>query len=235
MKSEKFGERFRKLVTERFGGRYNSIKKDVPSFVHDFSDFVSKNSVSKDSEQHALENSVKKWAGGTVPRTNTLIQLASFFHVSVDYLLGIEEEENDYNEKFIHDYMGLEYKAIQRIKEYDDIVIDMLNRLLCYDVDLLRATLGYFWQYAVNYGSSSIKMENRYAHTETNYDYQDVNHLLESSCLLAISDVLYHVKNIYSDDREKIYENEMLLKNLHIEQLKIQMEMEKTEKPKQNT
>lgn len=233
MQSEIFSRRFAGLVLDRFGGRYTSSKKGVTSFVSEFSAFLKKDASENDSSEKdafgRIEYNVKKWASGTVPQTETLIQLARFFHVSTDYLLGLSEEEADYNEKFIHDYLHLGFAAIQRLKEYDnETCIDMLNRLICNDVDLLRAMLLYFLEYAINYSSSSVKVKNLYTETEINYDYKEANQMLESSCLLAVSDVLFQVKNLYKEDREKIRENKMLLLRLksQIEQLSAKNEKE---------
>lgn len=59
----------------------------------------------------------------TVPKADSLLSIAKHFHVSVDYLLGNADSEEDYTEQYIHNYTGLNYESIamlQKWKKMDD-------------------------------------------------------------------------------------------------------------------
>lgn len=62
------------------------------------------------SELGISSGSITKWKNGTLPRGETLSKLASYFGVSVDYLLGKEVDQTSDD---------------QKIKELTEMVADM--------------------------------------------------------------------------------------------------------------
>lgn len=91
---------------------------------------------------YILENSYDNWKkkkSSTVPDADTLYRIAEHFHTSIDYLLGKKDEQRNYDEKFIEEYLGLNLNAIRMLhlihtnKKYPELnqrCIDMLNLLL---------------------------------------------------------------------------------------------------------
>jgi transcriptional regulator with XRE-family HTH domain len=98
------------------------------------------------------EGAVRSWeTGRTKPDADTLIELAKFFHVTVDYLLGLVDEIDPEYTKAVAS-LGLKEDAIKTIEHYqktyasDDprTLLDILNLLLSRESNFgsLLATFG---------------------------------------------------------------------------------------------
>jgi len=76
--------------TDDFG---KSAIKQVDKFYNRLEELIKKNQVKKyklENDKICSSNNLFKWKHGAVPKIETLIKLADYFDVSVDYLLGRE-------------------------------------------------------------------------------------------------------------------------------------------------
>lgn len=71
--------------------------------------------------------SVVGWEKGRLPETESLIKLANFFNVSVDYLLCRIDETN-HDTKFIHDETGLSESAVAKLNKNKSRIIIKNNK-----------------------------------------------------------------------------------------------------------
>jgi len=112
-----FGKRFKELLKE--GAKKELLKK-----------------------LNLTDNALRQWTNGhTLPSTENLIQIAEFFNVSIDYLLGMRKEKTA-NAKIqaIVDTLGLTETAIYKIIDFGkDENINCEN--ICTDLDVFCNTI----------------------------------------------------------------------------------------------
>ena len=63
------------------------------------------------------KGSIAKWKEGSVPRESTLLKIANYFGVSVDYLLGKEEKEKAPEEPKLSEGEAMLLEAIRDVPE----------------------------------------------------------------------------------------------------------------------
>ena len=84
-------------------------------------------SPSKVCEDLGLSNAIApKWKNGSVPRDATLLKIASYFGVTVGYLLGDEEKEKPTDEGELSE---ARQKLIDWAKNVPDEKVDLLLRV----------------------------------------------------------------------------------------------------------
>ena len=71
-------------------------------------------------------NQFKK--GIAAPKHESLVEIAKFYGVSVDYLLGLTDSKQPYLS--VSDYTGLTEKAVNVIRKLDSKALDGLNLFL---------------------------------------------------------------------------------------------------------
>lgn len=71
-------------------------------------------------------NQFKK--GIASPKYENIVEIAKFYGVSVDYLLGLTDSEQPYLS--VSEYTGLTEKSIDAVRRLDDKAIDCLNMFL---------------------------------------------------------------------------------------------------------
>ena len=81
-------------------------------------------------------SAVTNWLNkGVIPEMGTLIALADLLNVSVSYLIGETDEQND-NRKIASDYTGLSQEAIDVIHNMKDSNRAVLDDFLTADIDI---------------------------------------------------------------------------------------------------
>ena len=129
--------------------KYNSSNPRFPDFYkrfHGLTDYAG--GVTKVSELTGISRpTVQFWYNGErTPDAENLCTLSRAFGVSVDYLLGLADEDNATNDeklRMVSEYTGLSNAAIRTVvnlKRFFRTSIDSLNALLADDSLLLEIT-----------------------------------------------------------------------------------------------
>lgn len=81
--------------------------------------------------------------GKHLPPSDKLISFAEYFNVSTDYLLGLENEPQNKNDRFISQELGLSQESIDNLRElrsidvFDSILKGGIDKLLSSDFNLV--------------------------------------------------------------------------------------------------
>lgn len=86
-------------------------------------------------------------AGYTTPSLDSICELARYFHVSSDYLLGLSDAEtNNHDEQFVCDYLGLSTGAIHFISDTkNNPYLHQTIEYLMTEQELLKRLSNYSW------------------------------------------------------------------------------------------
>lgn len=98
-------------------------------------------------------DTVKAWFTKTMPDYPEIMDIAEYFSVSVDYLIGKTDIESSIDEDFIEVYTGLTPQSIRKLRKYitglpvEQNNVDAINFLLDAedDIEVLRNIYNYFF------------------------------------------------------------------------------------------
>ena len=91
------------------------------------------NEMSKTPSAVALEiglskTAVHKWKNGGLPTDATISKVASYFNVTVDYMMGLEEEKKEQSTE--SELSTIKKEFIQRVQGMSDDQIEKLEKIL---------------------------------------------------------------------------------------------------------
>lgn len=136
-------------------------------------------------------DTVKGWfrdSNRREPTSDAIYKLAKLFDVSSDYLLGIEEEKESYNIKFISDYTGLSSESINNLNLMKAYVKDGLDKMLS-DSEISERFLKENYKCLFLRTGSGIKVKNKNGDSESLDDYFDISRL--------------HILDLYKERKNK--------------------------------
>lgn len=109
---------------DRFSHRFAKLRKESGKTLDDISRSIG---ISK--------GILSKWeTGNTEPKAFNIIQLANYFHVSTDYLLGISENPAaNIGVESVAQYIHLSEDSVNKLHQNDDVMIEELLDFLIKD------------------------------------------------------------------------------------------------------
>lgn len=160
---------------------------------------------------------VDNWIKGTdyPKKPQDMIDLCNCLNCDFDYFFtSMETPTHDLD--FISKEIHLSHNAIQNIQAYDEHIINILDRLITNNDDLLKFLLDTLYRYIYS-SSSTVTIDNSILGNTQKMDKKESIELLKYSATKSFELILRSIDDLYAKDLEKAYENKIKMLELENE------------------
>ncbi len=151
-----------------------------------------------------------------------LLKLCKILECDIEYIFGLSEIKNKNNFR-ASSYLGLNQKTIQEIKNYSDIIKELIDIMVCDDSDTLKYILFNILQYVRYFNVPRMTIQSISDEKPRELSYDEKQNYIKSVTMDEFSLALHEINTRYESIRESDFEREKKLLELEIkvEQLKI--------------
>lgn len=229
---EIFSSRFSELMKEHFPpiNNHKEEKQTKQTAREDFEllqklDAGKANDCKNSIDRNNATATIRKWRNPLnkeMPTLQTALKLCKILECDIEYIFGLSEIKNKNNFR-ASSYLGLNQKTIQEIKNYSDIIKELIDIMVCDDSDTLKYTLFNILQYVRYFNVPRMTIQRISDEKPRELSYDEKQNYIKSVTMDEFSLALHEINTRYESIRESDFEREKKLLELEIkvEQLKI--------------
>lgn len=235
---EIFSRRFSELMKEHFPP-INSHKKEKQikqTAREDFAllqklDINKANDCKNSIDRNNATATIRKWRNPLnkeMPTLQTALKLCKILECDIEYIFGISDIKNKNNFR-ASSYLGLNQKTIQGIKDYSDIIKELIDVMVCNDNDTLKYILINILQYVRYFNIPRMTVQTISDEKPRELSYDEKQNYIKSVTMDELGLALHEINNRYEIIRESDFakRKELLELEIQVEKLNIKMLKEK--------
>ncbi len=229
---EMFSSRFSELMKERFPlkNKHKEEKQDKRTARENFEllqklDIDIANNCKNSNDRNKATAKIRKWRNPLnkeMPTLQTAIKLCKILECDIEYIFGISDIKNK-NIFQASSYLGLNQKTIEEVRNYSDIIKELIDIMVCEDSDILKYILFNILQYVRYFNVPRMTIQTISDDKPRELSYDEKQNYIKSVTIDEFSSVLHEINTRYESIRESDFEREKKFLELEIkvEQLKI--------------
>ena len=235
---EIFSRRFSELMKEHFPP-INSHKKEKQikqTAREDFAllqkiDINKANDCKNSIDRNNATATIRKWRNPLnkeMPTLQTALKLCKILECDIEYIFGLSEIKNKNNFR-ASSYLGLNQKTIQGIKDYSDIIKELIDVMVCNDNDTLKYILINILQYVRYFNIPRMTVQTISDEKPRELSYDEKQNYIKSVTMDELGLALHEINNLYEIIRESDFakRKELLELEIQVERLNIKRLKEK--------
>lgn len=150
------------------------------------------------------------------------VDLCEILECDIEYIFGLSDIKNK-NTFHASSYLGLNQETIQAIKDYPDVIKELINIMVCDDGDTLKYILFNILQYVRYFNVPRMTIQTISNEKPRELSYDEKQNYIKSVTMDEINLALYEINNRYESVRESDFENMKRLLELEIKMEKLDM------------
>lgn len=166
---ELFATRFSELMQECFSSNYihQKEKQDKRTARENFELLKKLNEESANNCRNSIDKNnataiIRKWRNPfnkEMPNLQTALKLCKILNCDINYIYGLSSIKNN-NNFMASSYLGLNQETIQEIKDYPEVIKELINIMVCEDNDILKYILFSILQYVRYFNIPRMTIQN---------------------------------------------------------------------------
>lgn len=229
---EIFSSRFSELMKEHFPlkNKHKVEKHDKRTARENFEllqklDIDMANNCKNSYDRNKATAKIRKWRNPLnkeMPTLQTAVKLCKILECDIEYIFGISDIKSQNNFR-ASSYLGLNQKTIEEVKNYSDIIKELIDIMVCDDSDTLKYILFNILQYVRYFNVPRMTIQSISDEKPRELSYNEKQNYIKSVTMDEFSLALHEINTRYESIRESDFEREKKLLELEIkvEQLKI--------------
>lgn len=229
---EIFSSRFSELMKEHFPlkNKHKVEKHDKRTARENFEllqklDIDMANNCKNSYDRNKATAKIRKWRNPLnkeMPTLQTAVKLCKILECDIEYIFGISDIKSQNNFR-ASSYLGLNQKTIEEVKNYSDIIKELIDIMVCDDSDTLKYILFNILQYVRYFNVPRMTIQSISDEKPRELSYDEKQNYIKSVTMDEFSLALHEINTRYESIRESDFEREKKLLELEIkvEQLKI--------------
>lgn len=229
---EIFSSRFSELMKEHFPlkNKHKVEKHDKRTARENFEllqklDIDMANNCKNSYDRNKATAKIRKWRNPLnkeMPTLQTAVKLCKILECDIEYIFGISDIKSQNNFR-ASSYLGLNQKTIEEVKNYSDIIKELIDIMVCDDSDTLKYILFNILQYVRYFNVPRMTIQSISDEKPRELSYDEKQNYIKSVAMDEFSLDLHEINTRYESIRESDFEREKKLLELEIkvEQLKI--------------
>lgn len=229
---EIFSSRFSELMKEHFPlkNKHKVEKHDKRTARENFEllqklDIDMANNCKTSYDRNKATAKIRKWRNPLnkeMPTLQTAVKLCKILECDIEYIFGISDIKSQNNFR-ASSYLGLNQKTIEEVKNYSDIIKELIDIMVCDDSDTLKYILFNILQYVRYFNVPRMTIQSISDEKPRELSYNEKQNYIKSVTMDEFSLALHEINTRYESIRESDFEREKKLLELEIkvEQLKI--------------
>ena len=174
---------------------------------------------------------IRKWRNPLnkeMPTLQTALKLCKILECDIEYIFGISDIKNKNNFR-ASSYLGLNQKTIQGIKDYSDIIKELIDVMVCNDNDTLKYILINILQYVRYFNIPRMTVQTISDEKPRELSYDEKQNYIKSVTMDELGLALHEINNRYEIIRESDFakRKELLELEIQVEKLNIKRLKEK--------
>lgn len=234
---ELFATRFSELMQECFSSdfTYKEEKQDKRTARENYKllqklDENLANSCKNSIDRNNATAIIRKWRNPLnkeMPNLQTALKLCEILNCDINYIYGLSSIKNQ-NDFLASEYLGLNQGTIKRIKDYPEIIRELIDIMVCKEDDILKYILFNILQYVRNFNVPRMTIQTISDEKPRELSYEEKQSYIKSVTMDELSLALRKIYNRYEPVRESDFDREK-----RILELEIKIEELKTKKMKE--
>lgn len=227
-----FSQRFSELMKEHFPpiNSHQKEKLSKQTAREDFEllqkiDFDRANNCKNSIDRNNATATIRKWRNPLnkeMPTLQTALKLCEILECDIEYIFGLSDIKNK-NNFHASSYLGLNQETIQAIKDYPDVIKELIDIMVCGDSDTLKYILFNILQYVRYFNVPRMTIQTISNEKPRELSYDEKQNYIKSVTMDEINLALYEINNRYESVRESDFENMKRLLELEIKMEKLDM------------
>ena len=235
---EIFSSRFSELMKEHFPpiNNHKEEKQTKQTAREDFEllqklDADKANDCKNSIDRNNATATIRKWRNPLnkeMPTLQTALKLCEILECDIEYIFGISDIKNKNNFR-ASSYLGLNQKTIQEIKDYSDIIKELIDVMVCNDNDTLKYILINILQYVRYFNIPRMTVQTISDEKPRELSYDEKQNYIKSVTMDELGLALHEINNLYEIIRESDFakRKELLELEIQVERLNIKRLKEK--------
>ena len=235
---EIFSSRFSELMKEHFPpiNNHKEEKQTKQTAREDFEllqklDADKANDCKNSIDRNNATATIRKWRNPLnkeMPTLQTAHKLCKILECDIEYIFGISDIKNKNNFR-ASSYLGLNQKTIQGIKDYSDIIKELIDVMVCNDNDTLKYILINILQYVRYFNIPRMTVQTISDEKPRELSYDEKQNYIKSVTMDELGLALHEINNRYEIIRESDFakRKELLELEIQVEKLNIKRLKEK--------
>ena len=235
---EIFSSRFSELMKEHFPpiNNHKEEKQTKQTAREDFEllqklDADKANDCKNSIDRNNATATIRKWRNPLnkeMPTLQTALKLCEILECDIEYIFGISDIKNKNNFR-ASSYLGLNQKTIQGIKDYSDIIKELIDVMVCNDNDTLKYILINILQYVRYFNIPRMTVQTISDEKPRELSYDEKQNYIKSVTMDELGLALHEINNLYEIIRESDFakRKELLELEIQVERLNIKRLKEK--------
>lgn len=231
-----FSNRFSELMKECFSPNNNKKeeKQDKRTARENFEllqklDSGIANSCKNSSDRNNATATIRKWRNPSnkeMPTLQTALKLCEILGCDIEYIFGISNIKNKNNFR-ASSYLGLDEKTIQEISNYSDIIKELIDIMVCEDIDILKYILFDILKYVRYFNIPRMTIQTVLDEKPRDLSFDEKQNYIKSVTMDGLGLALQEINNRYESVRDsdfarkkKLLELEIKMEELNMNKLK---------------